>query len=159
AFGEDILEHLPHLRAFARLLARDRTFADDLVQEALLRALSHADQFRTGTNLRAWLTAILRNCYFDEQRSRRRTVQLDDTAYAREASPSQGQGVAPAMGDLEGAFAALPAIHREALALVGASSFSYEQAAALAKCPVGTMKSRIFRARAELQRLMDGGSY
>jgi len=153
---EDIVPYLPHLRAFARMLAKDRTLADDLVQETVVRALGHAHQFQPGTNLKAWLTTILRNAYFTEKRSQGRITQLDAEAARDSTTVSGGQEWHMRMRDFEGVFNTLPSVQREALVLVGASGFSYEQAAAMAGCAVGTMKSRVSRARLQLQTLLDG---
>lgn len=156
--ADDIVPYLPHLRAFARMLAQDRSLADDLVQETVVRALSHAHQFQPGTNLKAWLTTILRNAYFTEKRSQGRVAQLG-AEVAREVSvASGGQEWHLRMRDFEGAFNTLPAVQREALVLVGASGFSYEQAAGMVGCAVGTMKSRVSRARLQLQNLLDGAA-
>jgi RNA polymerase sigma-70 factor, ECF subfamily len=153
---EDIVPYLPHLRAFARMLAQDRTLADDLVQETVVRALSHAHQFQPGTNLKAWLTTILRNAYFTEKRSQGRLTQLDVEVVRDSTTVNGGQEWHLRMRDFEGAFSTLPPVQREALVLVGASGFSYEQAAAMAGCAVGTMKSRVSRARLLLHTLLDG---
>ncbi len=153
---EDIVPYLPHLRAFARMLAQDRALAGDLVQETVLRALSHADQFQPGTNLKAWLTTILRNAYFTEKRSQGRIAQIDVEAVRDSSAVSGDQEWHLRMRDFEGAFNTLSPVQREALVLVGASGFSYEQAAEMAGCAVGTMKSRVSRARLQLQTLLDG---
>ncbi len=153
---DDIVPFLPHLRAFARMLARDRTLADDLVQETVVRALSHAHQFQPGTNLKAWLTTILRNAYFTEKRSQGRVAQLDVEVARDSTTVSGGQEWHLRMRDFGCAFNTLSPVQREALVLVGASGFSYEQAAAMAGCAVGTMKSRVSRARLQLQNLLDG---
>lgn len=154
--ADDIIPYLPHLRAFARMLAQDRTLADDLVQETAVRALSHAHQFQPGTNLKAWLTTILRNAYFTEKRSQGRVAQLGAEVARDVVVANGGQEWHLRMRDFEGAFNTLPAVQREALVLVGASGFSYEQAASMANCAVGTMKSRVSRARLQLQNLLDG---
>lgn len=153
---DDIVPYLPHLRAFARMLAQDRALADDLVQETVLRALSHAHQFQPGTNLKAWLTTILRNAYFTEKRSQGRIAQIGVETVRDSSSVSGGQEWHLRMRDFEGAFNTLSPVQREALVLVGASGFSYEQAATMAGCAVGTMKSRVSRARLQLQTLLDG---
>jgi RNA polymerase sigma-70 factor, ECF subfamily len=153
---QDIVHCLPHLRAFAFLLARDRALADDLVQDAVLRALSHADQFEVGTNFRAWITTILRNSYFNEMRRRSRASQLSMEALVNTPSISGGQMERLHTRDFERAFHRLPPAQREALALVGASGFVYEEAAKVASCAVGTMKSRVSRARAQLQHMLNG---
>jgi RNA polymerase sigma-70 factor, ECF subfamily len=156
---DDIVRCLPHLRAFAFLLARDRALADDLVQDAVLRALSHAHQFTAGTNFKAWITTILRNSYFNEMRRRGRAVQMSIDVIGDTAGISGGQMERLHTRDFERAFYSLPAAQREALALVGASGFVYEEAAKVASCAVGTMKSRVSRARAQLQQKLDGTNH
>jgi len=149
-FQDLLVEHLPHLRAFARLLARDRALADDLVQETALRALCNVDKFAPGTNMKAWLSTILRNLFYSELRSRSRAA-----AYAALPKPMGHAGEQEAqitMRDFERVFHALPAVQREALSLVGASGFSYEEAAEIVGCAQGTVKSRVCRARIELSR-------
>jgi RNA polymerase sigma-70 factor, ECF subfamily len=156
---DDIVRCLPHLRAFAFLLARDRALADDLVQDAVLRALSHAHQFTAGTNFKAWITTILRNSYFNEMRRRGRAAQMSIDVIGNTAGISGGQMERLHTRDFERAFYSLPAAQREALALVGASGFVYEEAAKVASCAVGTMKSRVSRARAQLQQMLDGNKH
>jgi RNA polymerase sigma-70 factor, ECF subfamily len=152
----DIIAQLPHLRAFALMLARDRTLANDLVQDAVVRALSHADQFQPGTNFKAWISTILRNSYFNEMRRRSRTSQVDIETVRNTPTVSGGQEERLQMRDFERAFRKLPPSQREALALVGASGFSYEEAASVSGCAIGTMKSRVSRARSQLQQMLDG---
>jgi RNA polymerase sigma-70 factor, ECF subfamily len=155
---DEIIQYMPHLRGIARLLARDRALAEDLVQETMLRAISHADQFQPGTNLKAWLTTILRNSYFNEKRSQRRLAEYSSIT-AGQVSVARGQQEHRLqMRDLERAIIKLPAAQREALALVGANGYSYEEAAKMTGCAVGTVKSRVSRARFELQSMLDGGS-
>jgi RNA polymerase sigma-70 factor (ECF subfamily) len=156
---DDIVRCLPHLRAFAFLLARDRALADDLVQDAVLRALSHAHQFTAGTNFKAWITTILRNSYFNEMRRRGRAAQMSIDVIGNTAGVSGGQMERLQTRDFERAFSCLPPAQREALALVGASGFVYEEAAKVASCAVGTMKSRVSRARAQLQQMLNGNNH
>lgn len=153
---QSIIEQLPHLRAFAVLLTHDRSFADDLVQEAVVRALAHADQFQPGTNFKAWITTILRNSYFNVVRSRSRVAPMSAVAPEDEPTTSGGQEEHLDLKDFERAFKCLPAAQREALLLVGASGFSYEAAAEVAGCAIGTMKSRVARGRSHLAHLLDG---
>jgi RNA polymerase sigma-70 factor, ECF subfamily len=151
---DEIVESLPQLRAFACRMARDRTLADDLVQETVLRALVHADQFQPGTNLKAWLATILRNSYFTVKRGEKRLAQF---AVHLPAGPAVTRGEQEGhleMLELRTAFAELPVAQREALALVGANGFSYGEAAHMTGCGVGTMKSRTSRARNHLRRLL-----
>src|SRR5579859_437377 len=151
-----IIEQLPHLRAFAVLLSHDRSFADDLVQEAVMRALAHADQFQPGTNFKAWITTILRNSYFNVVRQRSRVAPMTAVAPEMEPTTSGGQEEQLDLRDFERAFKFLPQAQREALMLVGAGGFSYEAAAEVAGCAVGTMKSRVARGRTQLTRILDG---
>lgn len=152
----EIIQHLPHLRAFALMLTRERTLADDLVQETVVRALSHADQFQPGSNFKAWISTILRNSFFNELRHRGRVTQLNLGVTHEEPTTSGGQEENIDVRDFERAFKTLSAVHREALVLVGASGFSYEEAAKVADCAVGTMKSRVSRARLQLQQILEG---
>jgi RNA polymerase sigma-70 factor (ECF subfamily) len=149
-----ILVCLPHLRAFARSLAGDRDRADDLVQSSIQRALAAAAQFTPGTNFKGWIFTILRNVYFSELRSHRRLeVPIDEANLDSHATqPTQFAGLE--FGEFRRAFDTLPAEQREALVLVGADGFSYEEAAAVCGAPIGTIKSRVSRARRELGRVM-----
>lgn len=151
----EIIKHMPHLRAFALMLTRERTLADDLVQETVVRALSHADQFQPGSNFKAWISTILRNSFFNELRHRGRVTQLNLGVTHDEPTTSGGQEENLDVRDFGRAFKTLSAVHREALVLVGASGFSYEEAANIANCAVGTMKSRVSRARIQLQEILN----
>jgi RNA polymerase sigma-70 factor (ECF subfamily) len=152
----DIEACLPQLRAFALFLTRDRTMADDLVQEAVTRALSHIDQFVPNTNFKAWITTILRNAYYNDIRPRRQMISDSDPNVSfPETAVSGGQEARIQMRDFERAFGKLQSTSREALLLVGANGFSYEEAAEIAGCAVGTMKSRVSRARAQLLSYLD----
>ena len=152
---QSVIEQLPHLRAFAVMLSRDRSLADDLVQEAVMRALDHADQFKPGTNFKAWITTILRNSYFNVVRQRSRVAPMTAVTVDIEPATTGGQEEQLDLRDFERAFKLLPPPQREALLLVGASGFSYEAAAEVAGCAIGTMKSRVARARASLSRMLD----
>jgi RNA polymerase sigma-70 factor, ECF subfamily len=154
---QNVIDTLPHLRAFAQMLARDRALAEDLVQEAVVRALGHADQFESGTNFKAWITTILRNSYFNEVRHRGQISGLAAIAPREEPVTSGGQEAKLELRDFERAFQALPAAQREALLLVGASGFSYDDAADIVGCAVGTMKSRVARARSHLGHSLNDG--
>jgi RNA polymerase sigma-70 factor (ECF subfamily) len=154
-FNAQILVCLPHLRAFARSLSGDRDRADDLVQSAIQRALGAAAQFRPGTNFKGWIFTILRNVYFSELRSHRRLeIPLDEANLDSHATqPTQLAGLE--FHEFRRAFDSLPVEQREALVLVGADGFSYEAAAAVCGAPIGTIKSRVCRARRELGKLMN----
>ncbi len=154
AFHAQLGAEIPALRAFARSLARDATAADDLVQEALLKAWSNRDRFDPGTNLRAWLFTILRNTFYSAWRKRRREVEDADGAHAARLASAPSQDHHMAFRDFEGALATLPPSQREALVLVGAAGMSCEEAAAVCGVAVGTIKSRVSRARARLSELL-----
>lgn len=147
---------IPNLRAFALSLTGDPTVANDLVQETMLKAWANRDKFDPETNLRAWLFTILRNTYFSLFRKRRREVQDVDGAAATLATPPEQNGHMD-MQDFKRALAELSEDQREALLLIGAEGFSYEEAAAISGCAVGTVKSRVNRARARLAELMSIG--
>ena len=145
-----MLAQLPTLRAFAVSLCGNLDRADDLVQETLLKAWQHLDKFEEGTNLRAWLFTILRNHYFSELRKRRREVEDVDGKMTASLSVRPAQQGHLDMQDFRKALSTLPADQREALVLVGAVGMSYEEAAGVAQCAVGTIKSRVNRARSRL---------
>ena len=157
SIDNDILACLPHLRAFARSLTGDRDRADDLVQDAVLRALSASEQYTQGTNFKAWIFTILRNLYFNEFRRNRALMRPLEAAdlEIHATAPSQQAGLE--FDDFRRAFRTLPPEQREALVLVGADGFRYEEAAAICGCPVGTIKSRVARARGEIERLLGTG--
>jgi RNA polymerase sigma-70 factor (ECF subfamily) len=160
SLNHEILEHVTHLNALARFLARDRTLADDLVQETLLRALHYSEQFERGTNLRAWLTTILRNSYFNEKRSdarRRRLMQQGFPVHAEMLCAAGNQESHLELREFERVFVTLSPVQRQAITLVGAKGYSYEEAAEIAGCAVGTMKSRVSRARMALQDMLSDG--
>jgi RNA polymerase sigma-70 factor (ECF subfamily) len=149
-----MLRSLPHLRAFAISLTGDVTRADDLVQEALLRGLSNLNRFEPGTNMQAWLFTILRNLFHTEFRKRRREIEDVDGAISARVPVLPEQEGHVAMGELQAALAKLSPEHREALVLIGAQGLSYEETARICGTHVGTIKSRMNRARARLAELM-----
>lgn len=151
---DEIVEHLPALRAFAMTLCRNSASADDLVQDAVMRAWTNIEKFKPGTNMRAWLFTILRNAFYSERRKRKREVEDADGAHAASLMTKPAHDGALAMSDFRAAFAQLTAEQREALILVGAEGFSYEEAAEMCGCAVGTVKSRANRARRRLAELM-----
>lgn len=154
AVRDALVAAIPNLRAFAISLVGNPHVANDLVQETLLKAWTHRDKFMAGTNLKAWLFTILRNTYFSDFRKMRREVQdVDGQAAAQLATPPQQLGHLD-LADFRQALALLSADQREALLLVGAEGFSYEEAAEIAGCAVGTVKSRVNRARVRLAELM-----
>lgn len=145
---------LPNLRAFARSLCQNRAQADDLVQEALLKALSNIHRFEHGSNLRAWMFTILRNTYYSELRKTRREVEDADGHHAARLASRATQNGALDLDDFKRAFEKLSEDHREVLTLVGAMGLAYEEAAEICGCAVGTVKSRANRARQRLADLM-----
>src|SRR3981081_3670153 len=150
---EVMLAAVPSLRAFAISLCGNVDRADDLVQEALLRAWANLDSFEPGTNMSAWLFTILRNLFRSEYRKRRREVEDADGSYADTLKSQPEQGRRLEFNEFRAALDKLPPDQREALILVGASGFSYEEAAAICECAVGTIKSRVNRARTRLPEL------
>ncbi|MFB9221974.1 RNA polymerase sigma factor [Paracoccus cavernae] len=151
---DELVDHLPALRAFALSLTRDGSSADDLVQDTIVKAWTHIDKFQAGTNLRAWLFTILRNTFYSARRKVRREVSDTDGIYAAQLSTRPDHDGRLALGDFRKAFERLPDEQREALILVGASGFSYEEAASMTGVAVGTVKSRANRGRRRLAELL-----
>ena len=151
---DDLVDHLPALRAFALSLTREGASADDLVQDTIVKAWTNIEKFEAGTNLRAWLFTILRNTFYSARRKTRREVSDSDGIHAaRQATRPEHDGRL-AMNDFRVAFEQLPDEQREALILVGASGFSYEEAAGMTGVAVGTVKSLANRGRRRLAELM-----
>ena len=151
---EAMLAAVPSLRAFAISLSGNIDRADDLVQETLLRAIANIDSFQPGTNMSAWMFTILRNLFRSEYRKRRREVEDTDGSYAESLKSHPEQASRLEFQEFRTALAKLPPDQREALILVGASGFSYEEAAHICGCAVGTIKSRVNRARTRLADLL-----
>lgn len=152
-FKDGLLGELQSLRAFAISISGNVERADDLVQDTLVKAWSNMHAYTEGTNLRAWLFTILRNTFYSDYRKRSREVEDDGTYSERLAVHAEQDGHMD-FNDFKAALAKLPADQREALILVGASGFSYEEAAEICGCALGTIKSRINRARARLVTLL-----
>jgi RNA polymerase sigma-70 factor (ECF subfamily) len=151
---DSMLAAVPSLRAFAISLSGNVDRADDLVQETLLRAIANIDSFQPGTNMSAWMFTILRNLFRSEYRKRRREVEDADGSYAESLKSHPEQNSHLEFQEFRTALSKLPPDQREALILVGASGFSYEEAAAICDCAVGTIKSRVNRARTRLAGLL-----
>jgi RNA polymerase sigma-70 factor, ECF subfamily len=149
-----MLDAIPHLRAFAISLSGNITYADDLVQTALMRGLENLDKFQPGTSMQAWLFTILRNHFYTEMR-RRREVQDPDGVMVGNLATIPEQGARLDFNDMQSALARLSVEQREALLLVGAEGLSYEEAASICGTTLGTIKSRISRARTRLAELLD----
>ncbi len=147
---------LPELRAYARFLARDPSRSDDLVQDAVVRALASLGQFQPGTSLKAWLFTILRNAFFEQQRRAKREV----AAMALHASVAGGQTQQHhgEITDMSRMLWTLPPLLREALVLVGAQELTHEEAASICDVPVGTMRARVSRARGKLAEAFGSGT-
>lgn len=151
---DQLVAEVPTLRAFARSLARNHALADDLVQETVLKAWGKLASFEEGTNLRAWLFTILRNTFISLMRKQSREVQDVEGARAARVISLPSQDGAMDLADFLRAFNQLSDNHREAIILVGAAGFSYEEAAEICGCATGTIKSRVNRARTLLAELL-----
>ena len=159
AFKSELVGLIPHLRAFARSLTGDATSADDLAQDAMMKAWDARGSFQMGTNMKAWTFMILRNQFYSERRRAWRAIQLDQEAAERTLVAVDNPEAQVALDELRQGLAMLPAEQREALILVGAGGFAYEEAADICGCAVGTVKSRVSRARRALQAVLAEGGY
>lgn len=151
---DEIVLHLKPMRVFALSLTRDMSRADDLVQDTVVKAWTNIDKFQTGTNMRAWLFTILRNTFYSERRKARREVADVDGAMTDRMAEKPAHDGHLALADFRKAFEQLPDEQREALILVGAQGFSYEDASRMCGCAVGTIKSRTNRGRKALAELL-----
>jgi RNA polymerase sigma-70 factor, ECF subfamily len=149
-----MLGALPSLRAFAMSLAHSPDHADDLVQDAIVRALTNIETFEPGTNMSAWLFTILRNLFYSQHRRAKHEVPDPDGSYAGQLRTAPDQGARCDVQDLRRALAKLSVENREALILVAAEGLSYEEAAQVCGVPLGTMKSRVHRGRTRLAELL-----
>jgi RNA polymerase sigma-70 factor (ECF subfamily) len=149
-----MVSSIPKLRAFAVSLCGNQDRADDLVQESLARGLLNIESFTPGTNLLAWLFTILRNAYYSEFRKRRREVADSDGVHTATLVTPAAQDDHMNLLDFQRALQKLPPDQREALILIGASGLSYEEAAEICNCAIGTIKSRLSRARQKLGELL-----
>jgi len=155
SFKEELLEQLPNLRAFAMTLVRNSAYADDLVQDTLMKAWSKQSSFEAGSNMRAWLFTILRNEFYSQMRKSGRVVEDAEGYFTDQMAVPPSQDGTMDMRDFKVALAKLPDDQREAIILVGASGFSYDEAAEICGTAVGTIKSRVSRARVRLQELLN----
>lgn len=151
---DEIVMHLKPMRAFALSLTRDMARADDLVQDTVVKAWTNIDKFTVGTNMRAWLFTILRNTFYSERRKAKREVADVDGAMTERMAVKPAHDGHLALTDFRRAFEQLPAEQREALILVGAQGFAYEEAARMCNCAVGTVKSRANRGRKKLAEML-----
>ena len=156
-FKQELMRVAPHLRAFARSLCGSADRADDLAQDAMMKAWAARDRYRAGTNFKAWTFTILRNQFYSETRRNRFRGEYDEAVAERILHTPGSQESALELGDVLRALAAIPAGYREALILVSVEGMSYEEAAAVCDIAVGTVKSRVSRARAMLSNIMASG--
>lgn len=156
-FEAELLAAVPFMRAFGRTLTGDIEQAEDLAQETVLQAWRCREQFHPGTNLRAWLSTILRNRFYSSQRRRKWRADYDAESIERTLMAPDDPSANVELEDVRRALSMLPHFQREALILVGAGGLSYEEVANIMGCPVGTVKSRVRRARDELQAILYEG--
>lgn len=159
AFKRELVALIPQLRAFARTLTGDAVAADDLAQDAMMKAWDARAGYEMGTNMKAWAFMILRNQFYSEKRRSWRETHLDQEAAERTLVAIDDPASPVALDEVRLALAMLPIEQREALILVGAGGFAYEEAAEICGCAIGTVKSRVSRARRALQEILDAGSY
>lgn len=154
-FKRELLASIPSLRAFAYSLCGTADKADDLVQDTMLKAWAKHESFQMGTNMKAWLFTILRNEFYSQMRKNGREIQDSEGVFTESLAVQPGQDSVLDMQDFKKALDLLPEDQREAIILVGASGFAYEEAAEICGCAVGTVKSRVSRARTRLAEVLD----
>jgi len=150
---------IPHLRAYGRSLSGNPDLADDLTQDTMVKAWASRDRFERGTSIKAWTFVILRNTFLSQMRRNKFRGEYDEGVVERTLSTPASQEDSGEMADLQRGLMELPQDQREALILVGAGGMSYEEAAQICDCALGTMKSRVSRARAALEEIMTGGQF
>jgi RNA polymerase sigma-70 factor (ECF subfamily) len=153
-FRQELTAAIPYMRAFARSLTGNDAAADDLTQDALVKAWRARERFRAGTNFRAWVFTIVRNQFYSDQRRSWRQAPWDEEKAKRTLSGPQGLDSIMALDELRRALIELPDDQREAIVLVGAGGFAYDEAAQICGCAVGTIKSRVSRARKALAAML-----
>ncbi len=153
-FKNELVELIPHLRAFGRSLCGNASEADDLAQDAMLKAWKSRSRYQAGTNLKAWTFTILRNLFYSEKRRSWRRQPLDPEVAEATLVSNDDPTASLELLALRNALAKLPDDQREALILVGAGGLTYEEAASVCECAVGTVKSRVSRARKTLLEIM-----
>ncbi len=156
-FKAELAAAIPHLRAYGRSLSGNADVADDLVQDTMLKAWMARDRFVAGSSMRAWTHVILRNAYFSIARRARFKGEWDEQGADLLLAVPPAQEGHIALADMQRALMELPAAQREALILMGASGMSCEEVATISQCAVGTVKSRVARARTTLRALLEGG--
>lgn len=150
---------IPHLRAYGRSLSGNPDLADDLAQDTMVKAWASRDRFEAGTSIKAWTFVILRNTFLSQMRRNKFVGDYDETAVERTLATPASQEDSGEMADLQRGLMELPQDQREALILVGAGGMSYEEAASICGCALGTMKSRVSRARTALEEIMNNGQF
>lgn len=157
-FQHQLITFLPAMKAFAVMLTRNRQSADDLVNDTVVRALRKQDLYTMGTNMKAWLFTIMRNIYVNNLRSGHSTrlIQIDDDLLPNLTSVAPGQEHVLILKELFRALDGLNSDQREVLLLVVGQGLSYEETARICECPIGTVRSRLARARRELERMLSG---
>ncbi len=158
SFKQELAAMLPHLRAFGRSLTGNADLADDLVQETMLKAWKARASYIPGpASMKSWAFVILRNCFLSQMRRKKFTAEYDELAAERLLVAPDDQADSLHLADVQRALLMLPVDQREALILIGAGQLSYEEGAEICGCAVGTMKSRVSRARSALQTILEGG--
>jgi RNA polymerase sigma-70 factor (ECF subfamily) len=153
-----VVAEVPRLRRYAIALMRDRTEADDLVHDVVLRALDKLHLWREGTNMRTWLFTIMHNLHANEMRRRSRMLDVVPMDAAPPRAEAAGQDVSVELSELSGAMGGLSPVHRQVLLLIGLEGMTYAEAAGVLDVPVGTVMSRLSRAREDLRRRIDEGT-
>lgn len=150
---------IPHLRAYGRSLSGNPDMADDLTQDTMVKAWASRDRFERGTSIKAWTFVILRNTFLSQMRRNKFRGEYDEATIERTLSTPALQEGSTEMSDLQRGLMELSQDQREALILVGAGGMSYEEAASICNCALGTMKSRVSRARASLEEILARGEF
>lgn len=158
AFRRDLTALIPRMRAFARGMCGNAAAGEDLAQDSLVKAWAAQASYRPGTNLKAWVFMIMRNQFYTEKRRSWRNVPLDQEMAERTLVATADPSSVIALDELRRAMLNLPAQQREALILIGAGGCTYEEVAEMCACAVGTVKSRVSRARDGLARIFAEGS-
>jgi len=154
-FQLELVALMPRLRVFSQSLCHRNDLADDLTQETLLKAWRARASFQTGSNLKAWLFTIMRNCYYSQRRRKGPQISWDSDAAEQVAGPANAQEMTMELSDTLRALSSLAPHHRNSVVLVGVGGLSYENAAKLCGTPIGTMKSRVRRGREALLSALD----
>ena len=158
-FKDELTGLIPQMRAFARSLCRDAVAADDLAQDALLKAWNNRASYQPGTNMKAWTFMILRNQFYSDKRRSWRSSQLDPEVAERTLEAASNPIASLELDEVRRALACLPDDQREALILIGAGGLSYEEVSEICGCAIGTIKSRVSRARDRLAAIIESGDY